>query len=797
MATPPLPYTPLAWAELLYQGAQAPAGLIEYRLGPEPMRARAWMPWPNQDDQPFTICPKWRRHNAYFGVALRTLDAEAAGKGDKAHTHPTHLVFNDLDLKGSVYLHGDLEPERMAAQELREAAEAAFSDLMGLCEELNLPPRAVVYSGHGLQVYWARREATSLEDTEAFNRGLAKRFEADPVSTDQARILRLPGTLHLKNPDRPLEVEVWHADPAAVVEDADLEPLALRRQKVQSGERFINDGSVQDADLETLRDFWGQLKNRPVNGLGRHYLALYVAGWLRSNSYSEADASDVVQELASSAGDEELGDRLRAVRESYRADSPRGWFGLSEDFGLQLQGIPIKPAAAMTLTPGKSGKKQPARARNDKDVTLVELASLFLDHCATSDTPMQFAHHEAWGEWFQYTHGVYVRVPERSMVRIIDTVLQEHGYTNLSGRKLRDVLLKISHTPDVARQRVDQTAWELNVQNGILDLRTLELRDHSPEFFSIVQSPVRWDPSATCPAWGSFLRGAVPDDEMRGILQRYAGYCLTGDMSAQKALFLIGEGGTGKGTFMHVLEQLLGGDSAYSLAGSAPLEAIKDGSPQVEVLVGKRLCVISEISRHVNWEAFKRITGQDALQVNPKFRDAYNVRLETKLVILSNVLPHLGEDASNTALTRRFMPVSFNVKAEAPDPDLRQRLTTPAELAGVLVWAVKGLRELVADHMQFGQAGDAGLARDIVEQSNRVITFLEERCANRGEVKSSELYKAYQTWCADTGHRPVTSTRFATDCVSAARILGWTVGKEKGRSWTIWQGITALGVTGW
>ena len=799
----PLPFTPLAWVHLLYDGLLTPNGQVEYRLGPEPMVGRAWMRWPIGSTEEFTLDarPKWLKHNAYFGVSLRTDEGREANKGDKAHTHPTHLVIADIDLKGipeSPYLETGAVVEQLPPDVLRAAAEACLNDVLATCEERNLPPRAVTYSGHGLQVFWARSVRSSFEDTEAFNRGLAKLFEGDPASTDQARILRLPGTFNLKNPDRPLPVEVWYADPQATVDDQVLEQFALRRDDPRTGEVVSNKGSITDEDLAILQAAWLDVEGKTYDfkGNGRHQLALWVGGWLRSNGYAEADATELVRQLATQANDPKLSDRLRAVRDAYKVENPKGWTGLTGDLGLPLGGVPLKAAPTMTLTPGKSGKKQ-VRSRDEKDTTLLELAATFLDHCATSDTPMQFAHYEPWGEWFKYEHGVYIRLPERGMVRLIDTVLQEHGFVNLSGRKLKDVLLKISHMADVARSRLDQGAWELNVQNGILDLKTLELRDHSPEYFSVVQSPVRWDDQAACPAWGAFLRGAVPDEAMRRILQRYAGYCLTGDMSAQKALFLIGEGGTGKGTFMHVIEQLLGGESPYSLAGSAPLEAIKDSSPQVEVLVGKRLCVISEINKHVNWEAFKRITGQDALQVNPKFRDTYNVRLETKLVILSNVLPHLGEDAGNTALTRRIMPVAFNVKAETPDPDLRSRLTSAAELAGVLVWAVKGLRELVAERMQFGDAGDTGLSRDIVEQSNRVITFLEERCANRGETQSAELYKAYLAWCDDTHHRAITSTRFAADCASAVRVLGWEAEKEKGRTGAVWTGLTVLGVTGW
>ena len=57
-------------------------------------------------------------------------------------------------------------------------------------------------------------------------------------------------------------------------------------------------------------------------------------------------------------------------------------------------------------------------------------------------------------------------------------------------------------------------------------------------------------------------------------------------------------------------------------------------------------------------------------------------------------------------------------------PGLEAALTAPAELSGVLAWAVAGLRDLEAS----GDFADprAGVVAEIVEGSNPVVAFLEE-----------------------------------------------------------------------
>ncbi|WP_222594715.1 DNA primase family protein [Deinococcus cellulosilyticus] len=772
----------------------AERGFIELRLLGEKgsgMLDRLWMEWPSHPSDAPKIPEKWQKHNAYWGVALRTPEGQALNSGTKQYTHPTHLVICDVDLSGSRYLDGEANPHLMPPEVLREASQRAMADTLDILEEHNLPPRAIVYSGHGIQVYLCRRARSTFEDTEAYNHGLCNLLEGDHNSTDQARILRLPGTWNNKNPDRPLPVEVWYTDPGAFVEDRDLEKHAVRQVYTRpAGDSIRNTGTISDLDLKVIGQAWTDLKTQKhQSGYGRHQLSLFFCGWLKQNGYSEGDAYELVRKLATEAGDEELAGRLKNVRTTYRTEgNTKGWEGLTKDLGLELSGIPLASKNSATITKGKTPK--PA-GRDTEKLTLLDYANCFLEWNMYQGE--SYAYYEPWGLWFRYEHGVYHQLHEDSMTRMLDMVLQDHGHVDLSGRKLKDILQKIRHTQGVFRTTIDQGPFELNCKNGILDLQTLTLREHTPEYFSIVQTPVEFNPSVGCPAWGQFLREAVPNEEHRSVLQQYFGYCLTDDTRAQKSLWLIGEGGTGKGTAAHVLTALLGGDAKYSLAGASPIEAIQDGTPHLEGLVGKRLCVISEIPKHVNWASFKRVTGEDTVKINPKYRDAYNIQLNLKIMVLSNVLPHLGEDATNTSVVRRLLPVPFDIKAQQANPKLREELTSPGELSGILNWAIRGLHLLQEKNYVFPDLMGQHLMQELIEQSNPLITFLEESCTPGGSIGSTEIYKAYCAWADSNRIRSVSSKRFATDLTAAARHHNWQISKEHTKYGRQWNGLSLKG----
>ncbi|GGR00129.1 phage/plasmid primase, P4 family [Deinococcus ruber] len=797
--------SPWQWVDLLYQGVTPPHGYAEFRLlDPHPENPgkslvdRLWMEWVSPEElAPKIPRKKWLKGHVYLGVALRTPDGQASNSGTRHDTHPTHLVWVDVDLKHTVYLDGQTNPEELSPAELRAAAQACLDDLLTTCEEHGLPPRAVVYSGQGLQLYWARRARSSFEDTEAFNRGLAKLLDGDPASTDQARILRVPGWEHHKNPDRPLPVELWHQDPAAWVDDTVLEAFALRQLvTTRTGDVTVNQGSVSEHDLDVLREAWLDVNGTSWGGNGRHQLALWVGGWLRSNGYSEGDATELVRELAMNGNDPGLQDRLRAVRDAYKTENPKGWTGLTQELHLKLDGIPLKEGpkpnlkGAGTGTPAAATATAPAagktRTRQEK-TTLTEYGRIFLEY--SHEHRHEYAYHERWQKWFEYQGGVYTDVLDSTMRKRVDLVMQERGEEDFKKSDLTEILLKVAHTPGVGKTDVDQSSWELNCANGILDLRTLELSEHSPEYFSVVQTGADWNPNATSDEWRDFLTAAVPSREDRETLQRYCGYCLTGDTSAQKALLLIGQGGTGKSTFADVVAAALGGMGGHSLATSSALENIKDGSFIVGNLVGKRMCIVSELQERVDWLPFKRITGEDPISVDVKNKDSYVTKLDTKLIILSNVRPNLGEDTSNSSLMRRFLPVAFNIKPAAPDPGLKARLTSPESLSGVLTWMVRGLRTLLADQMRFPNTGMNELAREIVEDSNRCIDFLRECCAPTGSTGSQALYDAYKEWSLNTGRSLIGIKRFTRDLPAAVAHFGRTTELVKTRTGNVWPGV--------
>ena len=86
-----------------------------------------------------------------------------------------------------------------------------------------------------------------------------------------------------------------------------------------------------------------------------------------------------------------------------------------------------------------------------------------------------------------------------------------------------------------------------NVENGTIDLRTGELREHRKEDFITKLAPVIFDATATCPRWDEFLDTIFAGDEdLILYMQRLVGYCLTGVTEEHILPFLHGEARTAR-----------------------------------------------------------------------------------------------------------------------------------------------------------------------------------------------------------------------------------------------------------
>lgn len=305
--------------------------------------------------------------------------------------------------------------------------------------------------------------------------------------------------------------------------------------------------------------------------------------------------------------------------------------------------------------------------------------------------------------------------------------------------------------------------------SGTLDLTSGMTLSPTPALFNINAIDFDYDPDPEPPErWIRFLEQLWGDDlESVELLQEWMGYSLVADTSQQKMLLMVGPKRSGKGTVGRVLTRLVGagnvvGPTTSSLAGSFGLQS----------LIGKSLAIVSDArfsgeNVGVVVERLLCISGEDTLTVDRKFLGSVTMKLPTRFMFLTNELPRMN-DASG-ALAGRFVILRL-LKSYYGQEDTALTQSLMAELPGILVWAIEGLKRLRArGHFVQPQAvSDA--VQEMEDLASPVMAFVRDSCEVGAGHRTwiDDMYDAWKRWCESDGRNSVTSKQvFGRDLAAA------------------------------
>lgn len=332
--------------------------------------------------------------------------------------------------------------------------------------------------------------------------------------------------------------------------------------------------------------------------------------------------------------------------------------------------------------------------------------------------------------------------------------------------------------------------------NGVLDVAAYlagasdALSDSTPDLFTTAALPVCFDPTATCHSWCSFLNSSLDDDAAKiDLLQEFMGYCMTSDTSMQKMLFLRGVTSSGKTTILEVLTSLVGSEQTCATSFS-DLSNTHGTAP----LMGKLLCTIGDARAPKDGTAMRglelllNISGTDGIQINRKFKDQITGhRLTARIAMASNEILDVPDHAG--ALARRLCLLEFNRSfAACPDTGLPDRLK--AEIPGIAVWALAGLRRL----RENGAFTVPASTRDALAEwrlaTSPVAAFLEECTDQGGEVGKNELYDAWLAWSGERRIGQTTRSKFYERVRSNAPYASAATYEKGPHKTSVFKGLT-------
>jgi len=351
----------------------------------------------------------------------------------------------------------------------------------------------------------------------------------------------------------------------------------------------------------------------------------------------------------------------------------------------------------------------------------------------------------------------------------------------------------------VHKRDLDKNAFQLNVLNGTLNLRTGKLGPHRQEDAITWLAPVEFAGlDVRDETFEKVITEATGGDaDYQRWLQRYAGMSLVGE-TTELVLILLGESQTGKSTLTGALTAMLG-EGDYALTGNQEALLKKDhaGGPRGGIMSfeGRRLVTIPEFdhSKTLDDALIKTLTGEATFRGRDLYEREHDMRPVSKLWIHTNYMPKVAIE--DDALWRRFRIAPFNHKPAKIDETIKLYLLSPAPRPAILAWALRGCLAWQKDGGGASGLGPCSIVADATRKLRITLDplaeFFDDCCIfEPGRMATSDAIRdRYSTW-ADRRNIPI--RRRSGDKARAAGLLLRHCASERlpsGRRERVWFGV--------
>lgn len=343
--------------------------------------------------------------------------------------------------------------------------------------------------------------------------------------------------------------------------------------------------------------------------------------------------------------------------------------------------------------------------------------------------------------------------------------------------KLLQMLRRIRDPLVVLPKQIDQQHYVKACPNGVIDLRTGELRPGRPDEYILNAIVTEYDPELLrkddpCPETNRFLLSSMDgDQELVDFIWRLLGYGLITERRDHIFTIMWGEHGrNGKDTLIKLVTHVLG----QTLSGDVPVEMFlqmqqtrNSSAPSPDVLALRGMCVAwineAEEGQRFALAKLKKLTGGGYITARGLQDKLQTTWLQTHLPIMTtNELPKAkADDAAfwSRAILIKW-PLSFVERPEQPyerpaDKDLTEKVG--AEAKGVLARMVRGSMEYLRDGLKIPDKVREW-TREQRASWDDVGLFLSEWCISEShqanpanytlKVNATDLHEAFCIWYA-------------------------------------------------
>lgn len=324
--------------------------------------------------------------------------------------------------------------------------------------------------------------------------------------------------------------------------------------------------------------------------------------------------------------------------------------------------------------------------------------------------------------------------------------------------------------PDVmvAPTDLDKDPNLFNLQNGTLNLTTLELQEFKKTDLITKIGGVSHRTEAECPKWTDHvsMMFAGDADMIRGF-QELCGYAMLNGNPLQIFPIFWGKGNNGKSVALTVLRTIFG-DYGTSASPELFMESHREGGPRPDLVAlrGIRFVTAAETreGQRLNASLVKQMTGGENIVARALYADQVEFPPSHLSILTTNNKPVIKEIGNAIWRRVQFWPFTYTIPEDKRVTDYEKILLD--EGPGILNWMIEGLRRYQQNGNRIAVPAKTKLMTEAMKSEMDTIgQFFKEACiiGPEMEVGVADLYDTYATWCEKSGMTPKGKIKFGNE----------------------------------
>ena len=327
--------------------------------------------------------------------------------------------------------------------------------------------------------------------------------------------------------------------------------------------------------------------------------------------------------------------------------------------------------------------------------------------------------------------------------------------------------------------------------NVLLNVKTFETKEHTPDELITSKIPVNYNPKLKDPPkrFLKFLKEVlVRPEDIITVIEQFAYILIGNSVPFHKAAIYYGVGRNGKSTLIKIMSTIIGEDNISNVS----LHDLDSDRYSMSRLFGKLANIHSDISKkelNHTGNAKLAIAG-DMIEAQQKFQARFKFAPFAKHIYSCNTMPDINEDTD--AMWGRLMVIEFpnQFLGNNAIKDL-DKIITKEESELIIRMVLENLKTMIRNE-GFRYEQSISDVRNIVKiQANKTIEFLEEFVNVKPDLRCSTqlVYSKYVQWHISHGTRPKRMQEFTKELKQILGIITERPSKNNPNRSTLWVGI--------